>query len=80
MQHKVTFAYIVTVSKVYDGDEETASNACYAETQTGEPNIEALVPEGFTVESIDHEDTLWEVEEVETAPPPKFTPLPDCPF
>lgn len=64
MQHKVTFAYIVTVSKVYDGDEEVASQAAYAETQKKELDIAVTVPEGFTVESITDEDTVWDVEEV----------------
>lgn len=64
MQHKVTFAYIITVSKVYDGDEETASRACYNETQANALDISVTVPDGFTVESVTDENTLWEVKEV----------------
>jgi hypothetical protein len=65
MQHKVTFAYIVTVSKVYPGTEEEASQSAYEETQKKELDISVTVPDGFTVESITDEDTVWEVEEVE---------------
>lgn len=65
MGFKVTFAKIVTISKVYGtNDEDNASEIAYNETQAGRLDMTVTVPEGFTVESIEDEDTIWEVDQI----------------